>query len=112
FPNGDLVNKIGTSQVALISREHAVPFYSAASLLKMAPEGFSKDELIIEMRPEEEVAPPEEYPGVSILNPAFDLTPSEHINGFITEWGVLKPQELSDYTFSAEKVLTLLDEGE
>jgi len=110
FQDGDFVNKIGTSTLALVAKEWGVPLYSAASLLKMAPPGFSKKDLVIEMRPREEIAPPGEFPGVNILNPAFDLTPSSYITGYITERGILRPEEIEGHTFTSEAVKRLLED--
>lgn len=109
FQDGDLVNKIGTSTLALVAKERGVPLYSAASLLKMAPPGFSKKDLVIEMRPGDELVPPEEFPGVNILNPAFDLTPSSHVAGYITEWGILRPEEVEGKVFTPEAVRRVLE---
>lgn len=109
FQDGDLVNKIGTSTLAIVAKEWGVPFYSAASLLKMAPPGFSKEDLVIEMRPADEVAPPGDFPGVDILNPAFDLTPSRNITGYITEEGILKPEEVGGHAFTGEAVKDLIE---
>ena len=91
---GDVYNKIGTYQIALMAKQHDIPFYVAAPLstfdLKSNPE-----DVIIENRKANEVttiagkktAPDD----VMVLNPAFDLTPPELITGIITEAGVAKP---------------------
>ena len=88
---GHVFNKIGTYQVALIAKQHKIPFYVAAPLssfdLKSNPE-----DVIIEQRKAEEVTQlgdrktaPE---GIDVINPAFDMTPPELITGIITEAGV------------------------
>ena len=93
--NGDTVNKIGTYNVAVLAREHGVPFYVAAptSTIDMSiPDG---DSIVIEERAAEEVtapggrriAPPE----VHVANPAFDVTPHELIAAIITERGIARP---------------------
>jgi methylthioribose-1-phosphate isomerase len=93
--NGDTANKVGTYTVALVAREHKVPFYVAAPVSTIdldTPEG----RLIpIEERPAREVThvkavrlAPE---GAKIFNPAFDVTPHALIAGIITERGIARP---------------------
>ena len=90
---GHVFNKIGTYQVALIAKQHKIPFYVAAPLstfdLKSNPE-----DVIIEQRNGREVTglgdkktAPE---GINVINPAFDMTPPELISGIITEKGIAK----------------------
>lgn len=90
---GHVFNKIGTYQVALIAKQHNIPFYVAAPLstfdLKSKPE-----DVVIEQRNGNEVTgigdkktAPE---GINVINPAFDMTPPELISGIITEKGVAK----------------------
>lgn len=91
---GHVYNKIGTYQVALMARQHNIPFYVAAPLstfdLKSRP-----DDVIIEQRKASEVtgvagkktAPDD----INVINPAFDMTPPELITGIITEVGIAKP---------------------
>jgi methylthioribose-1-phosphate isomerase len=92
--NGDTANKVGTYPLALLAREHGVPFYIAApvSTVDLAtPDGAA---IVIEERPEAEVttfAPP----GTRAWNPAFDVTPAALITAIITELGVLKPDNLA-----------------
>ncbi|MCK4378014.1 MAG: S-methyl-5-thioribose-1-phosphate isomerase, partial [Deltaproteobacteria bacterium] len=96
--NGDTANKIGTYGVAIIAREHQVPFYVAApcSTIDFALDSGGK--IPIEERDRQEVlaiggqyiAPPE----VAVYNPAFDVTPAKYITGIITEKGIFKPEEL------------------
>jgi len=92
--NGDAANKIGTYNVAILAKEHGIPFYVAApwSTIDMAT---ANGELIpIEERPAVEVThhggkqlTPN---GVGIRNPAFDVTPAKYITAIITERGVLR----------------------
>lgn len=92
--NGDIANKIGTYSAALAARAHGIPFYVAAprSTFDLTiPDG---DAIPIEERPPEEVAAvsgvriaPE---GVTVANPAFDVTPAELIAAIITDAGVLR----------------------
>jgi methylthioribose-1-phosphate isomerase len=90
--NGDVANKIGTYTHAVLAHRHAIPFYVAApiSTIDLAcPRG---ERIPIEERPTREVshvfdrqiAPS----GIKILNPAFDVTPSELITAIVTERGV------------------------
>ena len=92
--NGDTANKIGTYNVAILAREHGIPFYVAApwSTIDLAtPTG---DLIPIEERPAKEVthhAGKQVTPdGVGICNPAFDVTPAKYITAIITERGVLR----------------------
>ena len=92
--NGDTANKIGTYTVAVLAREHAIPFYVAAPLSTIdlnTPDG---DHIPIEERNPREVthvgssqlAPK----GALIWNPAFDVTPHQFIAGIITERGIFR----------------------
>jgi methylthioribose-1-phosphate isomerase len=93
--NGDTANKIGTYTVAVLAREHRIPFYVAAPLSTIdlsTPDG---DEIPIEERDQREVShlgssrlTPE---GANIRNPAFDVTPHRYIAGIITEKGIFVP---------------------
>jgi methylthioribose-1-phosphate isomerase len=92
--NGDTANKIGTYNVAILAKEHGIPFYVAApwSTIDIAtPTG---DSIPIEERPAIEVThhggkqlTPH---GVGICNPAFDVTPAKYVTAIITERGVLR----------------------
>ena len=97
--NGDFANKIGTYEKAVLARESGVPFYVAAPISTFDSSLLSGDEIVIEQRSPDEVlildgvrVAPE---GSDALNPAFDMTPSRYVSGFITEVGLLKPDELS-----------------
>jgi methylthioribose-1-phosphate isomerase len=93
--NGDTANKIGTYSVAILAKEHHIPFYVAApwSTIDLAtPTG---DAIPIEERPAIEVThhggkqlTPN---GVDICNPAFDVTPARLVTAIVTERGVLRP---------------------
>ena len=93
--NGDAANKIGTYTLAVLAKEHEIPFYVAAPFSTIDPATASGDAIPIEERGEEEVAfcgscriMPE---GVGAYNFAFDVTPARLITGIITERGVLSP---------------------
>ena len=92
--NGDVCNKIGTYPLAVLCNEHEVPFYAAVprSTIDLTME--SGSQIPIEERPAEEVTSwggirtvPE---GVSVKNPAFDVTPAKFVTGIITEVGVAR----------------------
>jgi methylthioribose-1-phosphate isomerase len=92
--NGDVANKIGTYSVAILAKEHGIPFYVAApwSTIDLAtPNG---DGIPIEQRAAIEVthhAGKQLTPhGVGIENPAFDVTPAKYVTAIITERGVLR----------------------
>ena len=98
--NGDVANKIGTYSVAVLAKEHGIPFYVAApwSTLDLAT---SHGDLIpIEQRAATEVTHSNGRQmtphGVAIENPAFDVTPAKYVTAIITERGVLRaPYERS-----------------
>ncbi len=90
--NGAVVNKIGTSMLALAAHEARVIFMVAAESYKFHPKTLIGALVEIEERSPEEVANPEEFKGVKIRNPAFDVTPPEYIDLIITEKGVFPPQ--------------------
>jgi methylthioribose-1-phosphate isomerase len=88
--NGDVVNKVGTYPLALLCREHGVPFYAVAPLSTVDFATASGDQVEVEERAESEVtdfAPP----GTAAWNPAFDVTPAELVSAIVTERGVLRP---------------------
>ena len=90
--NGAVINKIGTAQIALCANEARVLFFVAAETYKFHPETYLGGIVEIEERDASEIADPDEFKGVTIRNPAFDVTPSEYIDIIITEKGVIPPQ--------------------
>ncbi len=92
--NGDTANKIGTYNVAILAREHNIPFYVAAPWSTIDLATATGDSIPIEERPAREVthhAGKQVTPnGVGICNPAFDVTPAKYIAAIITERGVLR----------------------
>lgn len=102
--NGDVANKIGTYSVAVLAKEHGIPFYVAApfSTIDMnTPDG---SKIPIEQRNPEEVThlagkaiAPE---GVQVENPAFDVTPSKYVTAIVTERGIAR----TPYTESIAKL--------
>lgn len=93
--NGDVANKIGTYNLALAAKAHAVPFYVACSSPSLDPNIVSGNEIPIEERAAEEITTVNQKlvtpEGVHVWNPAFDVTPHELVTGFITEKGLLSP---------------------
>jgi len=96
--NGDVANKIGTYTVAVLCREHGIPFYVAAPLSSIDFAMESGEHIPIEQRPADEVTTirgqriaPE---GVNVINPAFDVTPAKYVTSFFTEKGAFKPRDI------------------
>jgi len=93
--NGDTANKIGTYSLAILAREHRIPFYVAAPTSTIDLNIKSGEEIPIEYRDEKEII----YfnnkrivaEGAEILNPAFDVTPAKYISAIITERGLITP---------------------
>jgi methylthioribose-1-phosphate isomerase len=90
--NGDVANKIGTYQVAVLAKEHKVPFYVAAPLSTVDFSLPSGDDIPIEERHPSEVTHISgrrvTAAGVPVRNPAFDVTPAQYVTAIITERGV------------------------
>ena len=92
--NGDVANKIGTYTVAVLAKEHGIPFYVAAPFSTVDLETPTGDEIPIEQRSSQEVthlagrqiAPD----GVRVENPAFDVTPHQYVTAIITERGIVR----------------------
>lgn len=103
--NGDVANKIGTYQLAVLARTHNLPFYVAAPTTTIDPDCPSGREIPIEERAGEEVAwvagataegrmervriTPE---GATVRNWAFDVTPARYLTGILTERGLIRAQ--------------------
>ena len=92
--NGDVANKIGTYQVAVLAKENSIPFYVAAPLSTIDLSINNGDMIPIEERRSQEISHfgNQEIgpPGVKILNPAFDITPRKYVTAIITEAGVIR----------------------
>jgi len=93
--NGDSANKIGTYSLAVLARAHGIPFFIAApqSTFDLAIE--NGDEIPIEQRNAEEITHSFgrriAAEGVSVYNPAFDITPADYIEAIITNRGIIRP---------------------
>ena len=92
--NGDVANKIGTYTVAVLAKEHGIPFYVAAPISTVDLETPDGRQIPIEQRNPAEVThiagkviTPE---GVQIENPAFDVTPAKYVTAIVTEKGVAR----------------------
>ena len=92
--NGDTANKIGTYSVAVLAKENRIPFYVAAPISTLDLTLASGDEIPIEERHSHEVThlcgQPIAPEGVTVRNPAFDVTPAKYITAIITERGFVR----------------------
>ena len=88
--NGDTANKIGTYPLALLAREHGLPFYVAAQTSSIDLSLASGDDIPIEERSPDEVLAFGAPEGVTAANPAFDVTPHRLITAIVTERGVTR----------------------
>lgn len=98
--NGDVANKIGTYEKAVLAKENGIPFYVAAPVSTFDFSLASGKDIPIEERNEEEVRvvggeslTPSASP---VRNPAFDVTPARYIAGYITERGILRTEDLPE----------------
>jgi methylthioribose-1-phosphate isomerase len=92
--NGDVANKVGTYGVAVLAREHGIPFYVAAPISTIDLNTADGSRIPIEERADREVThvgssrlTPE---GARIRNPAFDVTPAKYVTAIITERGIAR----------------------
>ncbi len=98
--NGDVANKIGTYEKAVLAHENKIPFYVAAPISTFDLSLKTGDEIPIEERREKEVLV---IRGTRIAcenararNPAFDVTPAKYITGIITENGMIQPKDVKN----------------
>jgi len=104
--NGDVANKIGTYTVAVLCKEHGIPFYVAAPTSTIDLSMASGELIPIEERNPEEVTcvfgkariAPE---GVKVANPAFDVTPARYITSIITEKCCFRPRDVRKLGYDA-----------
>lgn len=93
--NGDVANKIGTYQVAVLAHENGLPFYVAAPFSTVDLAARDGEDIPIEERAAEEVlsfaGTRTAAAGVSVRNPAFDVTPHRYVTALITERGLIRP---------------------
>ncbi|HEX8776109.1 MAG TPA: S-methyl-5-thioribose-1-phosphate isomerase [Pyrinomonadaceae bacterium] len=103
--NGDTANKIGTYMVAVLARQHDIPFYVAAPVSTVDLKSITGEDIPIEERDSREVTHIREQQlapeGIEVQNPAFDITPNELITAIITDRGVAR----QPYTESLRRML-------
>ena len=104
--NGDVANKIGTLEKAIVAKEYGIPFYVAAPMSTVDFDCEDGDSIPIEERGEDEVLYQTGLdlegvirrvlvcsPGSKARNPAFDITPARYITGIITDRGIIEASE-------------------
>ena len=108
--NGDVANKIGTYSLAAVCKQNNIPFYAAVPISTLDLSISDGKEIPIEERPDTEVhycgetrLTPE---GVSVRNPAFDVTPAALVTAIITERGVAYPPYSESLKVLVSKVST------
>src|SRR5687767_514790 len=93
--NGDVANKVGTYGVAVLAKEHGIPFYVAAPISTIDLQTADGSGIPIEERNAKEVThmgPARMTPvDAKVRNPAFDVTPNKFVTGIITERGIVRP---------------------
>ncbi|ELY50510.1 ribose 1,5-bisphosphate isomerase [Natronococcus jeotgali] len=102
--DGSVINKIGTSGLAVNARERGVPVMVAAQTIKLHPDTMTGHTVEIEMRDESEVLSETKYAdiaggdrtddGLAVENPAFDVTPPRHVDAIVTERGQFPPESI------------------
>lgn len=95
--DGSVINKVGTSGLAVCARERGVPIMTAAQTIKLHPDTLTGQTVEIEMRDEREVVAPddrEEIGDIEVQNPAFDVTPPRYVDAIVTERGQFPPESI------------------
>jgi len=95
--DGSVINKIGTSGLAVNARDRGTPIVCAAQTIKLHPDTLTGHTVDIEMRDEREVIDAEtaeEIGGPEVLNPAFDVTPPRYVDAIVTERGQFPPESI------------------
>ncbi len=107
--NGDVANKIGTYGVAVLAKEHGIPFYVAAPWSTIDMATATGEQIPIEERAAKEVT---HFNGkqitpsnAEICNPAFDVTPAKYVTAIITELGVLRAPYAESLRTAAEQAM-------
>jgi methylthioribose-1-phosphate isomerase len=100
--NGDAANKIGTSGVAILAKHYGIPFYVLGPTSTIDMKCETGADIEIELRDEDEIRSkfyqePMALAAVKCYNPAFDVTDHSLITAFITEKGVIAPDEIKNY---------------
>lgn len=108
--NGDIANKIGTYNLAVLAHHHNIPFYTAFPTTTYDPVTITGKDIIVEERNSFEIKKAKGYyyklnkidsvsvypKNTKVYNPAFDITPNKLITGYITPFGILNASELSE----------------
>lgn len=94
--NGDVINKIGTLNVAILCRYFDIPFYVACPSSTFDPHTAEGRDVEIEQRHHSEVIG-EHAARVHVANPAFDVTPADLVTAIITEHGITQPREIAGF---------------
>lgn len=93
--NGDVANKIGTYMLAVLANENSIPFYAVAPTSTFDASVPNGDAIVIEERDHIEITQIRGCPvapsGVTVANPAFDVTPNRYVTGIICEHGLIQP---------------------
>jgi ribose 1,5-bisphosphate isomerase len=95
--DGSVINKIGTSGLAVSARDRGTPLMVAAQTIKLHPETLTGHTVEIEMRDEDEVVGPDERAeigDITVENPAFDVTPPRYVDAIVTERGQFPPESI------------------
>ena len=95
--DGGVINKVGTSGLAVNARERGVPIMTAAQTIKLHPETLTGHTVEIEMRSEAEVIDEDargEIGDITVENPAFDVTPPRYMDAIVTEHGQFPPESI------------------
>ncbi|WP_284014144.1 ribose 1,5-bisphosphate isomerase [Halobaculum litoreum] len=95
--DGGVVNKIGTSGLAVNARERGVPIMVAAQTIKLHPDTLTGHTVEIEMRDESEVIADDaraDIGDIAVENPAFDVTPPRYVDAIVTESGQFPPESI------------------
>jgi len=95
--DGSVINKIGTSGLAVSARERGVPITVAAGTIKLHPDTLTGHAVEIEQRDESEVideASRAEIGDIEVANPAFDVTPPRYVDAIVTERGQFPPESV------------------
>jgi len=112
--DGSVINKIGTSQIALVAHERGVPFLVCAETIKFSPQTLRGEPVTIEERDPAEVIDLKKFPGVKVSNPVFDVTPAKYIDAIVTEVGVIPAKaayEIILHNLGADSLMTQNPEG-
>jgi ribose 1,5-bisphosphate isomerase len=95
--DGSVINKIGTSGLAVNARDRGTPIVCAAQTIKLHPGTLTGHTVDIEMRAESEVIDAEQAAKIgdpTVLNPAFDVTPPRYVDAIVTERGQYPPESI------------------